>query len=173
MASGSRLRRDEAMKLHAPERLYGPGRMIFPLQSIRQAGSYIAVSLLGAVIVAAMIGPADLPPAGVILIGAFAGSSVLLHMALPARCVIDLERADEKAPVLAELAHQIASLGYRSAQQIDGNQRLFHPSLPAVLRWDENCIVIQSEERRLVIKGPHAALKMLHARLVKRLPMPS
>lgn len=132
------------------------------IQSARQLGSYVAATLVGFMILQAVIIFFGKPMASpVILLFAFSGSSVILRMALPARFHIVTESSERCVEVKNFLAQKIKKQGYNLISK-DVAEAVFQSKLPAPLRWSENEILITKSDATLMIKGPIFMIRMLH-----------
>lgn len=135
---------------------------IFAIQSMRQLGIYIAATLIGFLIFQLGLIFFNQPIAAPItLLLAFAGSSVILRMLLPARFYIATESPERCVAMRELLADKIKRQGY-SITSKSYEKTIFQSKLPAPLKWSENEILMADSGMILTLKGPIFIIRMLH-----------
>ncbi|WP_147328099.1 MULTISPECIES: hypothetical protein [unclassified Duganella] len=150
------------MKISKIELLGSLFLKIFAIQSMRQLGSYIAATLIGFLIFqAGLIFFGEPVAEPITLLLAFAGSSVVLRMTLPARFYIAAGSPERCAAMKEFLAKKIKKQGYNIMSRSDG-ETIFQSKLPAPLKWEENEILMTESDMTLMLKGPVFIIRMLH-----------
>ncbi|WP_445229727.1 hypothetical protein [Duganella rhizosphaerae] len=158
------------MKISKVESLGSPLLKIFAIQSLRQLGSYIAATLIGFFILqAGLIFFGEPIAAPITLLFAFAGSSVILRMTLPARFHIAADSPEGCAAIKEFLEKKIKNQGYNNISRGNG-KTIFQSKLPAPLKWSENEILITESGVTLMLKGPIFIISMLHRYASNMLP---
>jgi len=156
------------IKISEVEELSSPIGRFLPVQSVRQLGSYIACTIVGFFIFQLILMALKLPLAPpIVLTGAFAGSSVILNFALPARFFIETESIDDHLTLLADVVERIAKYGYQQTDAGNATVRHFKSRLPSILSWQENEITLETAGNKISLRGPVLMMRMLRGNMMQ------
>lgn len=158
------------MRLYDVEDLSSKLQRIFPVQSFKQFGSYLACTLIGLLLVLMIVQSNGWYYSNVIVfIAAFLGSSVVLKLALPARLVIFADDTFERSRLVAGLEEFMSRSCY--ARDVCATGHIFRPRVPPLLQWAENVVAIDVEDLKITLTGPIYVIRLIDRHL-KRSDLP-
>lgn len=154
------------VKISEVEHVGGLLSRLFPVQSIRQLGAYIASTLVGFLLFQWILMLLDMPLATPIaIVGSFAGSVVILYMLLPGRFFIDVDAVEDARPLLDVMQARLHAQGYVIDPAAPAAKMRFRPNLPRLLRWEQNYVALDLAGARLTLTGSIFMMRILSGNL--------